>query len=120
MDSGTPGAADPADDLQGLLRERPAICQPGDVFELGRHRLTCGDALHSDSYQRLLQGDLAQMVVSDPPYNVRIDGHAMGRGRVHHREFKMAAGEMSEAAFTDFLANFIQWAIRFSHDGSIH
>jgi hypothetical protein len=39
------------------------------------------------------------MVVTDPPYKVPIDGHAMGRGKVRHREFKIASGEMSEAAF---------------------
>jgi DNA modification methylase len=60
------------------------------------------------------------MVVADPPYNVRVDGHAMGRGKVRHREFKMASGEMSEAAFTEFLERCLRWAITFSHNGSIH
>jgi hypothetical protein len=43
------------------------------------------------------------MVFTDPPYNVRIDGNVCRRGRIRHREFAMAAGEMSEAQFTDFL-----------------
>jgi DNA modification methylase len=112
--------ADPADDLAVLASEGPAISQPGDVWELGRHRLTCGDAQRSETYERLLKGALAEMMVTDPPYNVRIDGHAMGRGRVRHREFPMASGEMSGAAFTAFLDRFIRCAIRSSRDGAIH
>src|SRR5438445_190351 len=71
----------------------------------------CGDALRGDDYERLLRGDFAQMVVTD---------HAMGRGKVRHREFAMASGEMSEGAFTDFLDGFIRLAIKFSQNGSIH
>jgi DNA modification methylase len=113
-------AADPADDLTGFTLDGPAVCQAGDIWELGRHRLICGDALQAETYERLLQGELAQMVITDPPYNVRIDGHAVGRGKVRHREFKMASGEMSATAFTRFLERFIRWTIRFSQDGSIH
>ena len=113
-------AADPADDLTGLTPEGPAVSQVGDVWELGRHRLACGDAQHSETYKRLLQGELAEMMVTDPPYNVRIDGHAMGRGRVRHREFAMASGEMSAAAFTAFLNRFIRCAVSSSRDGAIH
>jgi len=60
------------------------------------------------------------MVVTDPPYNVRIDGHAMGRGKIRHREFLQAGGEMSEATFTAFLEGFIRLAVRHSQDGAIH
>ena len=114
-----PAATDPADDLTGL-DDGPAVSQPGDVWELGRHRIICGDALLGTSYRALLHGDLAQTVVTDPPYNVSIQGHAVGRGKIRHREFTMAAGEMSEEAFTAFLASFIRNAIAFSTDGSIH
>src|SRR6266481_1230056 len=60
------------------------------------------------------------MMLTDPPYNVPIKGHAVGRGKTRHREFTMAAGEMSEEAYTAFLASFIRNAIAFSTDGSIH
>jgi len=115
-----PAANDPADDLTGLGSQGPAVSQLGDSWQLGRHRLVCGDALQSASYEALLGGELAQMLVSDPPYNVPIHGHAMGRGKVRHREFPIASGEMSEAAFTAFLESFIRQAIIFSEDGSIH
>src|SRR5947208_10321525 len=114
-----PAATDPADDLTGL-DDGPAVSRPGDVWELGRHRLICGDALRDTSYQALLQGERAQMVVTDPPYNVPIKGHAVGRGKIRHREFTMAAGEMSEEAYTAFLASFIRNAIAFSTNGSTH
>src|SRR6516225_6133291 len=113
-------AADPADDLAGLGPEGPAVSKFGDVWELGRHRLVCGDAQRSETYKRLLQDELAEMVVTDPPYNVRIDGHAMGRGKVRHREFPMASGEMSAAAFRAFLNRFIRCVISSSRDGAIH
>ena len=112
-------ATDPADDLTGL-DEGPAVSRPGDVWELGRHRLICGDASHDTSYQALLHGDFAQMIVADPPYNVPINGHAVGRGKTRHREFPMAAGEMSEEAYTAFLGSFIRNAVAFSANGSIH
>jgi DNA modification methylase len=111
---------DPADDLTGLKSAGPAVSQLGDVWQLDRHRLVCGDALRGEEYSLLLEGDLAQMVVADPPYNVPINGHAVGRGKKRHREFKMASGEMSEEAFTTFLETFIRQAIAFSENGSIH
>src|SRR6476660_4505162 len=50
-----PAATDPADDLTGL-DDGPAVSRPGDVWELGRHRLICGDALRDTAYQALLHG----------------------------------------------------------------
>jgi DNA modification methylase len=112
--------SDAADDVSGFALDGPAISKAGDVWQLGRHRVLCGNSLERRSYERLLQGDLAQMVATDPPFNVRIAGHAMGRGRIRHRDFKEAAGEMSPAEFTQFLVGFIRQVITFSHDGSIH
>lgn len=115
-----PTADDPADDLAGLASKGTAVSQVGDVWELGRHRLACGDAQRSETYELLLGCERAEMMVTDPPYNVRITGHAMGRGRVRHREFAMASGEMSSAAFRTFLDHFIHCAISCSRDGAIH
>jgi DNA modification methylase len=60
------------------------------------------------------------MVFSDPPYNVRIDGHVSGLGAVGHREFEMAAGEMTQAEFTLFLNHACSLLGRYSVDGSLH
>ncbi len=115
-----PATDDPADDLTRFSLDGPAVSRLGDVWRLGRHLLICGDALQRDPYKMLLQGDRAQMVVTDPPYNVRVNGHAVGRGKTRHREFEMASGEMSDEEYTAFLATFIDQAIGFSIDGSIH
>jgi len=83
--------------------EGPAITEPGDLWQIGPHRLLCADATQSASYERLLGHDRAQLVFTDPPYNVPIRGHVSGLGKVQHREFAMAAGEMSREQFTAFL-----------------
>jgi DNA modification methylase len=62
----------------------------------------CGDATKAESFAALLGQERAQMVFTDPPYNVPIDGHVCGLGQVKHREFAMAAGEMSPAEFDPF------------------
>ena len=116
----TPAGSDPADETSGFAVDGPAVSRLGDVWELGRHRLICADARQLASYEPLMRGDLAEMVVTDPPYNVRISGHAMGRGKARHHEFAMASGELSEADFTSFLADYMRCAITFSRSGSIH
>jgi len=108
-----------ADDDFERLPEGPAVSQLGDVWCLGRQRLFCGDAREASSYTALMAGRQATLIVTDPPYNVRIDGHARGRGRCH-REFAMASGEMSGRAFEHFLGQVVEQMIRHSTDGSIH
>jgi DNA modification methylase len=115
-----PATVDPADDLADLAPSGSAISQLGDVWELGRHRLVCGNAQNTETYERLLRGELAEMMVTDPPFNVRIDGHATGRGKVRHREFPMASGEMTAAEFVAFLERFIRCAVSSSQNGAIH
>jgi ParB-like chromosome segregation protein Spo0J len=83
----------------------PATSQAGDIWMTGDHRLYCGSALETVSYERLLQSEKAAAVFADPPYNVRIDGHVSGNGAIRHREFSMASGEMNESEFTQFLTN---------------
>lgn len=103
-----------------LERDRPAVSAPGDLWKLDKHLLLCGNALEQDSYQRLMGDERAQMVFTDPPYNVAIDGHVCGLGSVRHREFDMASGEMTAPEFTSFLNSFMSHAVGHSHDGTIH
>ena len=70
-------------------------------------------------YAALLEGERVDLVFTDPPYNVPIDGHVCGLGRVRHREFAMGAGEMSQAAFTEFLAETLGAAADTCRDGAI-
>ena len=111
---------DPRDDALPDLLNRPRRCRPGDLWQLGAHRLICGDALDTETVQMLMDGGKARMVFTDPPYNVPIDGHVGGSGRIRHREFAMAAGEMTCTEFTSFLCKAFHNLARFSLDGSIH
>ncbi len=100
--------------------EARAITQTGDVWLLGDHRLICGNALLADTYQSLMEDHNASMVFTDPPYNVPVDGHVCGLGRIKHREFAMGVGEMSEEEFTAFLKAACENLTRFSGDGALH
>jgi len=111
---------DPKDDALPDPAAVPSRCRPGDLWQLGRHRLHCGNALDADAVGLLMGGQQARMVFTDPPYNVPIDGHVGGLGKTRHREFAMASGEMSSAAFTAFLRAALQNLARHSADGSIH
>ncbi len=114
-----PDKADPADTAIEIV-DGPAITRPGDIWQIGRHRLICGDALEPATYDQLLAGEPAQMVFTDPPYNVKIDGHVSGLGAARHREFAMASGEMTTDAFTDFLAQVFTNLVEYTVDGAIH
>jgi DNA modification methylase len=102
-----------------LERNRPAISALGDLWKLGKHLLLCGSALEQLSYQRLMGETRAQMVFTDPPYNVGIDGHVCGLGSVHHQNFAMASGEMTKPEFIAFLQSFMRHAADYSLDGAI-
>lgn len=99
---------------------RPVVSRVGDLWRLGSHAIICGDATDPEVYARLLGNEKAQMVFTDPPYNVPVNGHICGLGKVQHDEFVMASGEMSEEEFTDFLARVTRNLAAFSTDGSIH
>lgn len=111
--------SDPADTIPTDI-SRPSVSQPGDLYLLDRHRVFCGSALDPCSFTSLMDGERASMVFTDPPYNVRIVGHASGLGATHHREFPMASGEMDPQQFTDFLAGACSLMASHSVDGSIH
>lgn len=91
------------DDVTPALPARP-VTERGDVWYLGRHRLVCGDARENASYAAVLEGRKADLIFTDPPYNVPIEGHVCGSGSVHHADFAFASGEMSTVEFSTFLA----------------
>lgn len=110
---------DPADEIEpGLLQSR-AVTIPGDIWCLGAHRLACGDARREGDLATLMNGEKAAMAFLDPPYNVAVRG-IVGRGKVKHREFAMASGEMAAAEFTRFLVEVLGAAKRVSAEGSVH
>ncbi|MEZ5897887.1 MAG: DNA methyltransferase [Hyphomicrobiaceae bacterium] len=109
-----------AADVVPPLADGPAITRLGDLWQIGAHRLICGDATDLEVSARLLDGERAQMVFTDPPYNVKIDGHVSGLGAVKHREFAFASGEMTGAEFTAFLERVFANLVHRAVDGAIH
>ena len=107
----------PEDDIPPVVAG--PVSRPGDLWILGSHRLMCGDARQQADYARLLDGESADLVLTDPPFNCRVDGHVSGLGKTRHAEFAMASGEMSEAEFTAFLSTFLGHAKAYSRDGAI-
>lgn len=102
-----------------ILASQPPVTRLGDIWEVGGHRIMCGDALEPADLTRLMAGQTAQMAFTDPPYNVPIDGHVSGLGQHKHREFVYASGEMSREAFTAFLRRSFENMASVMTDGAI-
>lgn len=101
------------------IEPSPVVSQLGDEWLLGPHRLHCGNALDPHALDRLMQGDRAAVVFIDPPYNIKVSS-VVGLGRVQHREFPMASGEMSPREFTSFLQRAFTLLAQHSVDGALH
>jgi DNA modification methylase len=114
------GEADEDDEIIEPDFTKPALSRPGDLWRIGRHFVLCGDATKSESYRRLLGDERAQLVFTDPPYNVKVQGHVSGLGKARHAEFAMASGEMDRKEFTQFLSATFQNLAGHSVKGSIH
>jgi len=110
-------ADDPADAVPALPKH--PVSQAGDLWRLGEHRLMCGSSLEAENWTRLMNGEVAQMLFTDAPYNVRIQGNVSGLGKVKHEEFAQASGEMSSSQFTTFLTDAIRCAAAHLKDGSV-
>ena len=106
--------------LPELDKRQTCGVERGDVWILGNHRLHCGDSRSPESFAALMGDGRARLVFSDPPFNVKINGHVGGLGKTKHAEFAMATGEMSKAEFTGFLETAFRNAADLSMDGAIH
>jgi len=109
--------SDPDDDAIPATPKTPRT-KPGDIWVLGPHRVGCGDSRDPAFLRAVVGPDEIDAAFLDPPYNVRINGHANARGR--HREFAMASGEMTEEAFRTFLKETLGAAASVSRDGAVH
>ena len=86
--------------------QKPVLTRPGDVWTLGRHRLVCGDSTKAETFELLMAGKRANLVVTDPPYNVNYEG---GAGKIKNDnmensafyEFLLAAFKNTEAVMAD-------------------
>jgi DNA modification methylase len=113
----TKGKDSNLDEVPPLLSR--AVTVRGDLWQLGYHRLVCGDARASADFALLLSGEKSDLVFTDPPYNVKIDGNVGGLGNIKHREFAFASGEMTEVQFTAFLALTLKNCATHAADGAI-
>lgn len=103
-----------------FIPENEIISKPGDIWQLSKHRIICGDSLNPETFAKLFENDKADMILQDPPYNVKIDGHVCGSGTIKHKEFAMASGEMTADEFTQFLMNNFALCKQYSNNGSLH
>jgi DNA modification methylase len=115
---GAPGNDDSDDPTE--FADGTPVTKPGMLWHAGKHRVLCGSSLEVASVQALMEGLKASVAITDPPYNVRVEGHVGGKGSVHHREFAMGSGEMSDDEFIQFLETITGLLRDFSVDGSLH
>jgi DNA modification methylase len=102
-----------------ITDQKSGVTRAGDVWCVGRHRLICGDARDQAAFDLLMENERADLLFTDPPYNVPIDGHVTGLGRIRHREFAMGVGEMSAEAFASFLQQTLGHAAALARNGAI-
>ena len=111
-------APDPDDEIIPEVPREPRV-EPGDIWQLGEHRVGCGDGRDREFLAAVVgNGERIDCAFLDPPYNVKINGHANARGR--HREFAMASGEMDTTSFRRFLADTLSACASVSRDGAVH
>lgn len=111
-------AVDPDDELIPAVKAKP-LTSSGDVWELGEHRIGCGDGRDAAFLRQVIDSDdRVDCAFLDPPYNVRIQGHA--NVKTKHAEFAMASGELSSQEFRAFLTETIGACVAVSRDGAVH
>lgn len=97
-------------DVESELK-KPAVAKAGDIWLLGRHRVICGDSTKPETYKRLLEGKLVNLVLTDPPYNVNVEETA---GKIKN-------DNMPDADFYKFLfASFVNMEQNMEADASIY
>lgn len=106
-------------DEADVALESTAVSALGDVWQLGPHRIFCGDALDAASYKTVLGRRKANVIFTDPPYN--LSARDIGKiAEQRHGDFCQAAGEMTSDEFSDFLNQLFAQLTQFSKQGSIH
>ena len=91
-----PLSEDAVDDDFDESEVKESICKPGDLWILGEHRLLCGDSTKPDDISRLMDGELADLWLTDPPYNVAYEGKTKDRLTIEN-------DSKGDSEFRDFL-----------------
>jgi DNA modification methylase len=108
------------DDQVIMDEDEPIVSRPDDLWLAEGHRIYCGNALEPESFVHLMQGDVADVVFTDYPYNVKISGNVSGLGKHKHGEFAMGSGEMDDPQFVDFMRTASTRLTENARDGSVH
>jgi hypothetical protein len=111
-------AAAPEDEVPALVMG-PAVTRPADLWQLGNHRIACGDSGQNTAYDLLLGSEKAEFVFS-APRSIAIEGNVSGDGSIHYGELAMAGGGMTAEALTKYLASVFHQLLAHSKDGSTH
>lgn len=90
---------EPEKDLDEVPEDAPSVTEPGDIWVLGKHRLLCGDSTLPSSYETLLEGGQADLLLTDPPYNIDYEGKTK-------EKLKIQNDSMSDSDFYTFLTEF--------------
>lgn len=107
-------------ELQHYTPSGNAVSRLGDIWICDENRIACGDLLDGSSLYALMAGERAAAAFTDPPYNVSNVGHAGGNGKIQHREFAYAKGDMTPAEFSTFLTSTLGAMAAVSRDGAVH
>lgn len=84
------------DEVPEVDEENEPICKTGDIWNLGKHRLMCGDSTNVSDVEKLMNGDKADLLLTDPPYNVAYEGGTK-------EKLKIENDDMSDEEFQEFL-----------------
>lgn len=100
-------------------RSQPPVSRVGDLWIIGPHKILCSDSRDPESYRILMPDKKADMVLTDMPWNVKVNGHVSGLGKIKHREFPSASGEMGKEEFARFTATVLQNQADFAKPGAL-
>ena len=111
----------PVEDIDDATAETGvAVCQAGEIWELGGHRVLCGDARSESAFEKVMQEQRADVVIIDPLYNVPIAGHVSGKGKGRGCECTQGVNVLSREDLIRVLTDSCGLLSKFSRDGAIH
>jgi DNA modification methylase len=117
---GTEKAQESEDETATQVNEDlPLLVKVGDFFKLGNSYLLCADFQQAGVLEKLMQGNKARILMTDPPYNLAASEFT-NKGENKHENFAFGGGEMSDLEFKDFQKKIMTSAITHTVDGAIH
>lgn len=94
---------DDIDDIDEYVNQVQTDIVPGDIFQIGPHKLICGDSRETDTWAKIMEGKLADMIMTDPPYNVDYeseDGRSIENDKMGNKKFYQFLYDFFTAVFS--------------------